>query len=139
MKAIDCDQHFAGVLMPLPAGGGARAPGLRTFVKAILAIAVVLGVISCVLGFVRSVRDVERFGAEVGDCVAGETEADVRIVACEDPAARRRVVDSATRPSPVTDDILNEACSGAPLADDVFWKTLQDGTVLILCLESLKP
>ncbi len=125
--------------MPLSAGGGARAPGLRAFVQVIVVIAVVAGVITCVLGFVRSVRDVERFDAAVGDCLAGETEADVRIVACEDPAARRRVVNSTTRPSPVTEDVLNEACSGAPPADDVFWKTLQDGTVLILCLEILKP
>lgn len=125
--------------MPLSAGGGARASGLRTFAQVVVAIAVVVGATSCVLGFVRSVRDVERFHAEVGDCLAGETEADVRIVTCEDPAARRRVVDSTTRPSPITEDALNEACSGAPLADDVFWKTLQDGTVLILCLKILKP
>lgn len=125
--------------MTLSAGEGARAPGLRTLTQFVVAIAVVVGVINCVLGFVRSVRDVVRFHAEVGDCVAGETEADMRIVTCEDPAARKRVVERTTRPSPVNEYVLNEACSGAPLADEVSWRTFQDGTVLILCLEILKP
>jgi hypothetical protein len=134
VRAIDRDRHLSGVLMPSSAGGS----GLRTFVKAVIAIVVVVGLISCVLGFVRSVRDVLRFGAEVGDCVAGDTQAEVRVVGCTDPEARRRVVGITTRPSPVTEETLNEACSGAPSADDVFWKTLEDGQVLIMCLESMQ-
>ncbi|MFF3855550.1 hypothetical protein [Micromonospora sp. NPDC002575] len=124
------------MLMSLPAGQGSRASGLRAFAVAILA---VVGVISCVLGFVRSVRDVERFSAETGDCVAGETAEDARVVTCEDPAARRRVVNREIRPSPVTEKVINEACSGSPTADDVFWKTFEDDQVLILCLETLRP
>ncbi|MFI6128486.1 hypothetical protein [Micromonospora sp. NPDC051141] len=122
--------------MSLPAGKGSRASGLRVFVAAILA---VVGAISCILGFVRSVRDVERFSAEVGDCVAGAAVEDTRVVACDDPTARRRVVYRETRPSPATEEVLNETCPGAPTADDVLWKTFEDGQVLILCLETLKP
>ncbi|SDZ43426.1 hypothetical protein SAMN05444365_11616 [Micromonospora pattaloongensis] len=125
--------------MSLPAGQGSRASGLRAFVAVAVAILAVVGAISCVLGFVRSVRDVREFSAEIGDCVAGETAEDARIVTCEDPAARRRVVDSEIRPSPVTEEVLNEACSGSPAADDVFWKTFESGQVLILCLETLRP
>ncbi|MGC4890546.1 LppU/SCO3897 family protein [Micromonospora sp. DT227] len=122
--------------MSLPAGQGPRALGLWAFVAAILA---VVGAISCILGFVRSVRDVERFSAEIGDCVAGAAVEDTRIVACDDPTARRRVVYREIRPSPVTEKVLNETCSGSPTADDVLWKTFEDGQVLILCLETLRP
>ncbi|MER7164936.1 hypothetical protein ABT336_02505 [Micromonospora sp. NPDC000207] len=66
------------------------------------AIAVVAGVISCVLGFVRSARDLHRLNADVGDCVTGEAKADVRIVDCGDPAALRagRGRYDSTEPSP---------------------------------------
>ncbi|WP_434740653.1 LppU/SCO3897 family protein [Micromonospora sp. SH-82] len=124
--------------MPLPVGGGARSPGSRV-ARVVVAIAVVVGLISCVLGFVRSARDLQRLNADVGDCVTGETEADVRIVDCADPTALRRVLYGTTTPSPVTQDDLDKACADAPLADHIFWKTLEDGTVLILCLETLKP
>ncbi len=122
--------------MSLPTGQGARAPGLRAFVAAILA---VVGVISCVLGFVRSVRDVVQFNAEIGDCVADEAVDDTRIVSCEDAAARRRVVYREIRPSPVTEEVLYETCSGSPTADYVLWKTFEGSRVLIMCLETLRP
>jgi hypothetical protein len=107
---------------------------MRKFLAVAGAILAVVCAVRIVLGFVRSVDEVNRFNAVVGDCLAGETEAETRVVACDDPAARRKVVGREIRPVPATEELVNQACEPYPEARDVFWRTMQSDQVLILCL-----
>lgn len=110
---------------------------MRKFFAIAGAILIVVCAIRIVLGFVRSVDEVARFDAAVGDCLAGETEAETRVVACDDPAARRTVVGREIRPVPATEELVNQACEPYADAEDVFWRTLESDQVLILCLRKV--
>ena len=111
---------------------------MRKFLAVVGAILLVVCAVRLVLGFVQSVDEVGRFDAAVGDCVAEDMSQEVRVVACDDPAAHRRVVGREIRPTPATEELVNEACSGYPAAQDVFWRTLAGDQVLILCLENVR-
>ncbi len=111
---------------------------MRKFLSVIGAILVVVCVARVILGFVRSADEISRFDAAVGDCLAEDMTQEVRIVACDDPAARRRVVGREIRPAPATDYVVNQACASYPMAEDVFWRTLVSDQVLILCLETVR-
>ncbi|WP_117211332.1 LppU/SCO3897 family protein [Allorhizocola rhizosphaerae] len=111
---------------------------MRKVLAVVGAILVVVCVVRVILGFVQSVDEVNRWDAAVGDCVAEDMTQEVRIVACDDPQARRRVVGREIRPTPATEQLVNEACAPYATAEDVFWRTLASDQVLILCLETVR-
>ena len=111
---------------------------MRRFLAVVGVILVIVCAVRVVLGFIRSADEIGRFDAAVGDCVAEDMSDEVRVVACTDPAAHRRVVGREIRPTPATQDLVNQACEPYPAAEDVFWRTLVSDQVLILCLERIR-
>jgi hypothetical protein len=112
---------------------------MRKFFVVAGTILAVVAVGRMIYGFLFSVDEVNRFDASVGDCVAAEMSQEVTVVACDGPQAWRRVGGKEIRPSPATEEMVNQACDGYPAAQDVFWRTLLSGQVLILCLEPVRP
>lgn len=111
---------------------------MRRLVAVVGVILFVVCAVRVILGFVRSVDEIDRFDAAVGDCVAEDMTQEVRIVPCDDPAAHRQVVGREVRPTPATEQVINEACSVYPTAEDVFWRTLASDQLLILCLKTVR-
>lgn len=77
--------------------------------------------------------------AKVGDCLAGQSEEDLRVVDCSDATAQHKVIGKVTDKSEAAfNTSAGDICSAFPTTESAFWWGERGGNGDVLCLEPMK-
>lgn len=121
---------------PVPPQGGApvapEAPRKKSKLPRILVSLVVAAV---VFGVAFYLQLDDPGNAKVGDCVAGASADDMKIVDCASGEARYEVIG---RVEDKPESALETACQEYQEAEQAFWQGEQDKNGVVLCLKSAK-
>jgi hypothetical protein len=74
--------------------------------------------------------------AKVGECLAGQSADDLKVVECTDAKAEHKVVGKAE--DKTESEATGSACEAYPTAESVFWWGKEGGKGDVLCLEPVK-
>lgn len=98
-------------------------------------IVVGLVIAAVVIVIVLVLRQSDPDSAKVGDCMAGSSAENLKVVKCTDAKAQYKVVGKVENKSQ-TDFSINSAgiCKAYPTAESAFWKGERGGKGYVLCL-----
>jgi hypothetical protein len=127
---------------PAPEGMGpapkapSKSSGLVKRIIGILVVAAVVGLGGLAWKYMTGAPET----AKVGDCLAGNSEKDLKTVKCDDAKAQHKVVGKLEDKTEAEFDAASDTnpCTAFPTAESAFWEGKKGGKGYILCLEPIK-